>query len=158
MLTKVQRVHLADGKRTSTVLGADHLPIPPAEEYLEYLRAQASSPNTVKSYARALALWFDYLLICRRSWDQVGVDDFGGFLNWLRTGDSPQVISIGPGQARFSEATVSVRLRAVISFYRYHQLNGVQTPATNSSVPAGAATTSRCWSTLSGVTVAQDEE
>ena len=127
MLTKVQRVQLGNGQRTTTVLGADHLPIPPVEEYLEYLRVQSCSPNTVKSYARALALWFDFLLICRRRWDQVGVDDFGAFLNWLRTGDSPQVISISPGEPRFSEATVSVRLRAVISFYRYHQLNGVQT-------------------------------
>jgi len=131
VLTKVQRVQLGNGQRTTTVLGADHLPIPPVEEYLEYLRVQSCSPNTVKSYARALALWFDFLLICRRRWDQVGVDDFGAFLNWLRTGDSPQVISISPGEPRFSEATVSVRLRAVISFYRYHQLNGVQTPATN---------------------------
>jgi site-specific recombinase XerC len=32
--------------------------VEPAEEYLEYLRAQQASPNTVKSYARALALWW----------------------------------------------------------------------------------------------------
>jgi hypothetical protein len=33
----------------------------PAEEYLEYLRAQRASPNTVKACARALALWWQYL-------------------------------------------------------------------------------------------------
>jgi len=37
------------------VLGKDHCMVEPAEEYLEYLRAQQASPNTVKSYARALA-------------------------------------------------------------------------------------------------------
>jgi len=129
LLTQVQRVRLGNGQTTSTVLGADHLPIATVEEYLEYLRAQACSPNTLKSYARALALWFEYLRIAARSWDEVGVDDFGGFLNWLRTGDSPQLTSIHPGEPRFSEATMNVRLRAVISFYRYHQLNGVQTNA-----------------------------
>lgn len=48
---------LPSGERTWTVLGAAHRVVEPAEEYLEYLRAQQVSPNTVKSYARALALW-----------------------------------------------------------------------------------------------------
>ena len=33
----------------------------PAEEFLEYLRMLGRSPNTVKSYARALALWWQFL-------------------------------------------------------------------------------------------------
>jgi hypothetical protein len=37
------------------VTGDDGLSIEVVEEYLEYLRV-TSSPNTVKSYARALAL------------------------------------------------------------------------------------------------------
>jgi len=36
----------------------DHRPVAAAEEYLEFLRVQGTSPNTVKSYARALALWW----------------------------------------------------------------------------------------------------
>lgn len=52
---EVQRVML-DGQRTWTVVGEDHLPVGPAEEYLEFLRvAQQSSPNTVRSYASLLA-------------------------------------------------------------------------------------------------------
>jgi hypothetical protein len=45
------------------VLGSDHRPVGPAEEFLEYLRVQRVSPNTVKSYARAcppplrMAVW-----------------------------------------------------------------------------------------------------
>lgn len=53
-----QRLTLSSGERTWTVLGRDHRMVEPAEEYLEYLRAQQASPNTVKSYARALALWW----------------------------------------------------------------------------------------------------
>jgi integrase family protein with SAM-like domain len=52
---------LPDGERTWTVLGADHCVVGPAEEFLEYLRVQRSSPNTVKSYARALALRWQHL-------------------------------------------------------------------------------------------------
>jgi hypothetical protein len=36
--------------------GGDHRPVAAAEEYLELLRAPAVSPNTVKSYARGLAI------------------------------------------------------------------------------------------------------
>ena len=52
---RAQRLTLSTGERTWTVLGKDHCMVEPAEEYLEYLRAQQASPNTVKSYARALA-------------------------------------------------------------------------------------------------------
>src|SRR5659263_524929 len=55
---RVQRVVLPG---VGKVLGADHRPVGPAEEYLEFLRVQAVSPNTVKSYARGLALWWKYL-------------------------------------------------------------------------------------------------
>ena len=53
------------------------------------------------------------------------LEDFGGFLTWLRTGADPEVVSIAPGQGRFAESTVAVRLRAVLSCYTFHQLNGV---------------------------------
>ncbi|HEY2763976.1 MAG TPA: tyrosine-type recombinase/integrase [Pseudonocardiaceae bacterium] len=120
-----QRVALPGGERTWTVLGRDHRIVEPAEEYLEYLRVQRVSPNTVKSYARALALWWQYLDAFERRWDAVTLEDFGAFLSWLRTGDGPGVVSIGRRAARFSESTIAVRLRAVISCYDYHLLNGV---------------------------------
>jgi len=69
------------------VLGAGHRVVGPAEEYLEYLRAQQVSPNTVKSYARALALWWQFLELFGLDWDAVTLENFGAFLSWLRTGD-----------------------------------------------------------------------
>ena len=97
--------------------GPGPCPVGPAEEYLEYLRVQRVSPNTVKSYARALALWWEYLAQFGLGWDGVMLEDFGGFLSWLRTGEGPQVVSIGGGPARFAESTIAVRLRAVLSCY-----------------------------------------
>src|SRR3984893_15813419 len=52
---RAQRLVLAGGERLWTVLGGDHRPVGPAKEYL---RVQRVSSNTVKSYARALALWW----------------------------------------------------------------------------------------------------
>ena len=107
------------------MLGADYRPVAPAEAYLEYLRVQLVSPNTVKSYARALALWWQYLELYGLGWDTLTVEDVGGFLAWLRSGTMPDVVPIGRQPARFAESTVSVRLQAVLSFYDYHQMNGV---------------------------------
>lgn len=124
---RVQSVMLPSGERTFTVLGSDLVPVGPVEEFLEYLRAVGRSPNTVKSYARALALFWTFLGDAGRCWDEVGVEDLAGFLSWLRTGVPPGVASIGGGAGRVSEATVAVRLQAVASFYRCHQLGGVAT-------------------------------
>lgn len=124
---RVQPVALPGGGRTFTVLGSDLVLVGPAEEFLEYLRAIGRSPNTVKSYARALALFWTFLGVAGRRWDEVGVEDLAGFLSWLRTGVPPGVASIGGVPARVGEATVAVRLQAVASFYRYHQLGGVAT-------------------------------
>src|SRR6266704_6618666 len=120
-----QRLALPAGVVTWTVLNDGHQVISPAEEFLEYLRVQGSSPNTVKSYARALALWWTYLSLFGLAWDMLTLSDVGGFLPWLRSGDGPVVVPIGPREPRFSESTVSTRLRAVTSFYRFHELNGV---------------------------------
>ena len=123
---RAQRLVLAGGERSWTVLGGDHWPVGPAEEFLEYLRVQRVSPNTVKSYARALALWWQYLATFGLAWDAVTLEAVGGFLAWLRTGDGPQVVSIERRPARFAESTIAARLQAVMSCYRYHQFSGVE--------------------------------
>jgi integrase len=123
---RTQRVVLGDGVRTWTVLDGDHRVVAAAEEYLEYLRMLGRSPNTVKSYARALALWWEFLAAYELAWDAVTIEDLGRFLGWLRTGDSPALVSIERRTARFSEGTVALRLQAVCSLYRYHHFNGVE--------------------------------
>jgi integrase len=123
---RTQRVVSAGGERTWTVLDREHRLIAPAEQFLEYLRMVGRSPNTVKSYARALALWWQFLTVYELAWDAVTVEDLGRFLGWLRTGDSPALVSIERRSARFSEGTIALRLQAVCSFYRYHHFNGVE--------------------------------
>jgi integrase len=107
------------------VLDGDHRVVEAAEQYLEYLRMLGRSPNAVKSYARALVLWWRFLGLYGLAWDAVRLEDFGRFLGWLRTGDTPEVSSIEPRPARFGEETIAVPLQAVVSFYGYHHFNGV---------------------------------
>ena len=123
---RVQLVFLPAGERTWTVVDAEHRSVTAVEEYLEYLRVLGRSPNTVKSYARALALWWQFLGTFELDWQQVRLEDFGRFLAWLRSGDTPQVASIERRAPRFSEETIAVRVQAVASFYRYHHFNGVE--------------------------------
>ena len=113
--------------------GDDGLSIEVVEEYLECLRV-TSSPNTVKSYARALALWWRWLATAKKDWRSVGLGEFSGFVHWLRTGDDGTVVSLVPSASKLADSTVAVRLQAVLSFYRYQALNGV---------PAAAALTQR---------------
>ncbi len=122
---RTQRVLLPGGERTWTVLDGEHCVVEPAEQFLEYLRMLGRSPNTVKSYARALALWWQFVTVYELGWDAVTVEDLGRFLGWMRTGDSPALVSIERRSARFSEGTIAL-LQAVCSFYRYQHFNGVE--------------------------------
>ncbi len=108
------------------MVDGEHRLVVPVEQFLEYLRMLGRSPNTVKSYARALALWWQFLTVYALAWDAVTVEDLGRFLGWLRTGHSPALISIECRSARFSEGTIALRLQAVCSFYRYQHFNGVE--------------------------------
>jgi site-specific recombinase XerD len=126
-------VLLPSGAATWTVIGSDGLSIEAAEEYLDYLRV-SSSPNTVKSYARALALWWRWLQTTQVGWRDVGMSEFAGFVHWLRTGEDGTIVAFAPSAPKLSESTVAVRLQAVLSFYRYQALN---------DVPAAVALTQR---------------
>ncbi|MGO9959028.1 MAG: site-specific integrase [Solirubrobacteraceae bacterium] len=68
---------LPGGERTWTVVDREHRVVVAAEEYLEYLRVLGRSPNPVKSYARALALWWEFLDVYELAWDAVTVEDLG---------------------------------------------------------------------------------
>src|ERR1700746_2206115 len=118
----VQPVKLPGGDRTWTVLGADHRPVGPAEEFLEYHRVTGSSPHTVRAYAKALQLWWRYLELDGRDWTEADVPALAGFVAWLRQGIPPGVALLDPVAAappRLAESTLAARLAAGGSFYRY---------------------------------------
>lgn len=119
---------LAGGGRTWTVLGDDHLPVWPIEEFLEHHRVLGSSPNTVRSYAKGLELWWGFLAREGAGWEDPAVGTLRAFVTWLRTGLAPGVAPIGPDAGKGpapAEATIGARLAAVVSFYRFqHDVHG----------------------------------
>lgn len=58
-------------------------------------------------------------------WSTVSIERFGEFLGWLRTGLPPDVAPVVEMPRRLSDATIAIRLQAVRSFYRFHQLRGL---------------------------------
>ena len=81
------------------MLGADHRPVGPVEEFLEYHRVTGSSPHTVRGYAKALQLWWRYLELDGRDWAGADVPALAGFVSWLRQGTPPGVVLLDPAAA-----------------------------------------------------------
>ena len=116
---KMQCVTSPGGATTYTVIGADFLPIPSADEYLTFLRDDGASPNTRRAYAAGLAAWFKYLDLTNQQWDDFAPTVFGGFLSWLRTGDLPNASRIGAAPTLLKPSTIQLRSAAVLAFYRW---------------------------------------
>lgn len=120
MPVRTQRVLETDGTAGVTVIGSDFMPIPAVAGYLDFLRLDGASPNTIKSYARGLAVWLDYLERVETPWDQIKGKQFGEWVAWLRTGDLPGDLRLGTPPTLLAPATIQVRAAAVLAFYRYH--------------------------------------
>lgn len=121
-MARTQKVSLGDGSVTWTVLDRDYAVVKPVEDWLEWLRvACACSPNTVKSYARGLALWWHYLEETKVDWRDPGLTALSGFIGWLGNGDLPTACLRPAKTATCSPRTVSLRLAALTSFYEWSE-------------------------------------
>lgn len=107
------------GHRTWTVVDDVYRTVAPVEEWLEAHRFEWS-PNTVRSYATALAQWWSFLEQREEAgrWQEVGVPAVTAFLSWLRNGRTAAQASVAVDDAP-QDATLESRLAALISFYRW---------------------------------------
>lgn len=119
-MARAQRLIFPDEPVTYTVVGADHLPVGPAAQYLTFLRDNAASPHTVRSYAAGLAQWFTVLEHTGDAWDDFPTTLFGQFLRYLRTGDLPGTARIGALAQKMTASSLQPRAAAVLSMYRFH--------------------------------------
>jgi site-specific recombinase XerD len=151
-MARTQRIALTDRPDTYTVLGADHLPVDPAEEYLQFLRDDAASPNTVKAYAAGLAAWWTLLEYTGTDWREVSTAMFGQFLAYLRSGDLPGTARIGAPPTWLGPASTQLRAAAVLACYRYHaDAHGLTVPYRRLFTSRGKRGRSRYIPMLAGV-------
>jgi integrase len=125
-LTVTERVRVAttqrvvlDGTTTWTVVSESFSVVEPVERYLEFGRQTGFAPNTIKAYARGLAQWWTYLETSSKTWDAVRIHDFGNFLAAVRHNEFDATVQSLRPEPAVGEATVQLRLRPVLGFYRY---------------------------------------
>ncbi|MEH1992283.1 tyrosine-type recombinase/integrase [Nostoc sp.] len=122
---KVQRVRIPNSEKiTWIVLGDDYLPIEPIQQYLAYLESIERSPNTIRSYAHHLSLYWEYLQTYDLDWTQVSVIELAEFMAWLRSPNPQKVASIQEVVAKRTESTVNVILTSVCMLYDFHEKTG----------------------------------
>ena len=105
------------------VLDDDYLPITPIQKYLRYLDSLERSPNTIKTYASNLKLYWEFLLKQNLDWSQVTLEQLSEFVHWLRNPE-PHLVSLQPQTARRSEKTINLIIKTVSFFYDFHQRIG----------------------------------
>ncbi|MGI5509176.1 tyrosine-type recombinase/integrase [Streptomyces sp. CA-106131] len=108
-----------DERRTWTVVDGTYRTVTPVEEWLEAHQGEWS-PNTVRSYATALAQWWSFLEQRDEAgrWQEVGVPAVTAFLSWLRNGRTAEHVLVTDKEAP-QGTTMESRLAALISFYRW---------------------------------------
>jgi len=107
---------------TYVVLDRDWRVVIPVEAFLEHLRQEGYSPNTVRAYASGLASWWSMLEDRQSAWHTVTVDDLVRFRRrLLNRGTEPAVVELRQDKPPAAK-TIDGALTAVLSFYRYQSL------------------------------------
>ena len=81
------------GRPMWLVLGEDCLPIQPVDEFLTFHDVTGSSPNTIRSYAHHLKLYWKYLTEAELDWRAATLQHVIDFVAWLRWGSPPDSAS-----------------------------------------------------------------
>lgn len=101
--------------------------IEPIARYLKYLDRVNAARQTLRSYALALRLYWEYLSQRQIDWQQVTLDELSAFVLWLKLpSGSFKVIPAHPVPQARSNRTINHTLTVVRNFYDYHwRMEGV---------------------------------
>src|SRR5713101_2548326 len=117
---KVQRVRPPNTDQIRwIVLDDEFVPIQPICSYLTFLDDLDRSPNTIRSTAHHLKLFWEYLRDENLCWTEMNVARLAAFITWMRRSET-EVISIESKPAKRTNATIDQILGAVHSFYQFH--------------------------------------
>jgi integrase/recombinase XerD len=117
---RVQEIRTSDSHKRYVVVDGDGNLVVPVVRYLKYLHAIGRARNTLRSYAQSLSLYFTYLAQEHLEYQQVTLDDLGGFVLWLKNPyRSLKVLPVRPVTQARSNTTINGCLTAVAGFYDY---------------------------------------
>jgi integrase/recombinase XerD len=122
---RAERVVAPSGRVAWTVVDAGGVAVAPAEAFLRYRFDCEASPNTLRAYAHDLKLFFGFLAERSLGWRELSPAELGEFVAWLRRPAGNVLLLPGMPPAR-AASTVNRALSAVMSFYEFHRLRGIE--------------------------------
>src|SRR6266700_5569324 len=118
---RVVEVETQDHQKRYVVIDDTGKIVDPIVRYLKYLDRLGSARQTLRSYASALRLYWDFLGQQRIDWQQVTLDDLSQFVLWLKLpSGSLKVLPAYPVEQARSNRTINHTLTVGRSFYDYH--------------------------------------
>lgn len=106
------------------VLDGNYLPVQPIQSFLRYLTNIERSPNTIRTYAYHLKLFWEFVVSRQLQWESMGVIEMADFINWLRDPQPARTIRIYQQTAKRTESSVNAILSSVAMLYDYHSRFG----------------------------------
>lgn len=117
---RVQEIRTSDYHKRYVVVDGNGNLVVPVVRYLKYLNAIGRARNTLRSYAQSLSLYFTYLAQEHLGYQQVTLDDLGGFVLWLKNPyRSLKVLPVRPMTQARTNTTINGCITAVAGFYDY---------------------------------------
>jgi integrase/recombinase XerD len=121
LIMLVQKGQLPNSTRSIwLVLDDRYQPIEPIMEYLTYLNNLEKSPNTVRTYAYNLKLYWEFLQHKQIDWQEIDEPELADFIHWLRNPQPTGVVPIQPQTSNRTEKTINHALNTVSMFYEFH--------------------------------------
>lgn len=118
---RVVEIETQHAQRRYVVMDENGELVEPIVRYLKYLDRIGSARQTLRSYATALRLYWEFLLQEQLNWQHVTLDDLSRFVLWLKLpSGSFKVVPAHPVEQARSNRTINHTLTVVRGFYDYH--------------------------------------
>lgn len=125
---RVVEIEIQDQQKRYVVIDDTGSLIEPIARYLKYLDRINAARQTLRSYAFALRMYWEYLSQQQIDWQHVTLDELSAFVLWLKLpSGSLKVIPAHPVPQARSNRTINHTLTVVRNFYDYHwRMEGVE--------------------------------
>ena len=118
---RVVEIETQDRKTRYVVIDEEGKLVGPIVHYLKYLDRIGSARHTLRSYAAALRLYWEFLSQERLDWQHITLDDLSRFVLWLKLpSGSLKVLPAHPMEQARSNRTINHTLTVVRGFHDYH--------------------------------------
>jgi integrase len=117
---RIVEIETQDHKVRYVVMDEEGTLVGPVVQYLKYLDRIGSARNTLRSYAMAFRLYWEFLSQEQLDWQHITLDDLSRFVLWLKLpSGSLKVLPAHPVEQARSNRTINHTLTVIRGFYDY---------------------------------------